>query len=145
VAGSVYALAGAALFCNATFLTPAPSYLSAGSTQTSVEPNAPRRLGAQWLDSRVGAALLVIGFFLQATGAVGTTTLNTPAVFVLLGLALFAGYYAMTKDLLIESLLARSGHLAHEPDRAPEFDEPAPALIENPPAVVELLQSETAA
>ena len=126
VAGSVYALAGASLFCNATFLSPAPTRLSASSGQIGVESSALRRLGAQWLDARVGAALLVVGFFLQTTGAIGTTTLNIPAVFVLLGLALFAGYYAMSKDLMVESLLAPRSRLSHESVRVPEFDE-APA------------------
>jgi hypothetical protein len=105
VAGLVYALAGAALFCNASFANPVPSPHSRGAS-ADPERHALRRLGAQWLDSRVAAALLVVGFFLQLTGAVGTTTLNKPAVFVLLGLALFAGYYALAKDLLVEQLLS---------------------------------------
>jgi hypothetical protein len=64
-----------------------------------------RRLIEQWLDARIGAAVLVVGFFLQATGALGTATLNKPAIFVLLGLALAAALYAMIKDLVVEDLI----------------------------------------
>jgi hypothetical protein len=96
VTGLIYALAGASLLALSVFAAPQPAY------------NAPerdmRRAIAQWLDGRIGAALIVIGFFLQATGSVGTATLNTPAVFVLLGLALAAGYYGMAKDLIVEKL-----------------------------------------
>jgi hypothetical protein len=40
------------------------------------------------------------------TGSVGTATLNTPAIFVLLALALAAAYYGLSKDLIVDSLAA---------------------------------------
>lgn len=102
VAGLVYALAGASLLALTVFAVPQPAQ------------NAPtrdmRRAIEQWLDARIGAALIVAGFFLQATGSVGTTTLNTPAIFVLLGLALAAGYYGLSKDLIVEKLADASPH-----------------------------------
>jgi hypothetical protein len=98
VAGLVYALAGAALLALSIFAAPQPSaQVASRDLRTSVE---------QWLDARIGAVLIAVGFFLQATGAVGTATLNTPAVFLLLGLALAAGYYALSKDLIVEDLTA---------------------------------------
>jgi len=106
-----------------------------------------RRLSAQWLDSRVGAALLVVGFFLQVTGTLGTATLNTPAVFVLLGLALFAGYYALSKDLLVDELLSSTNAsdkslLAETGNNLPIASPPA---TETTPMVFEFRQDETAA
>lgn len=147
-AGLVYALAGAALFCNASFANPMPFPCPEGSP-ASANRYTLRRLGAQWLDTRVGATLLVIGFFLQLTGAVGTTTLNKPAVFVLLGLALFAGYYALSKDLLVDELLSSSAATASDQrilagtiDKMPVA--PAPST-ETEPTVYEFRQDETAA
>lgn len=100
VAGLVYALAGASLLALSVFAAPQPAY------------NAPsrdmRRSLEQWLDARIGATLIVVGFFLQMTGSVGTASLNTPAVFVLLALALAAGYYGLSKDLIVEKLADRS-------------------------------------
>jgi drug/metabolite transporter (DMT)-like permease len=103
VAGLVYAFAGAALICNASFLTPRPKPVSAHAVEN--ERDVLRRMSQQWLDTRIGGLLLAAGFFLQMTGALGTTSLNTPAVFVLLALAVSAGYYALSKDLLAENLL----------------------------------------
>jgi hypothetical protein len=100
VAGIVYALAGAALLCNSVFLSPAPGR-SAGASDAA----ARRRLTEQWLDARIGAVLVVAGFFLQATGALGSETLRVPAAFVLLGLALGAVYYGLMKSLLVENLM----------------------------------------
>jgi hypothetical protein len=100
IAGNVYALAGAALLCNAVFLSATPGKAGADGTYER------RRQCEQWLDTRVGAVLMVVGFFLQATGALGTETLKVPAVFVLLGLCLAAAYYAMMKGLLVEDLVA---------------------------------------
>jgi hypothetical protein len=147
VAGSVYALVGAALFCNAAFLNPAPSCRDVASPAHPIEERTLRRLSAQWLDSRVGAALLVVGFFLQVTGTLGTATLNTPAVFVLLGLALFAGYYALSKDLLVDELLSSTNAsdkslLAETGNNLPIASPPA---TETTPMVFEFRQDETAA
>lgn len=125
VAGLVYALAGSALLALSVFATPQPAYPSQNrDLRQSVQ---------QWLDARIGVALIAIGFFLQATGSVGTATLNKPAVFVLLGLALAAGYYAMTKDLLVEKL-AHAGATATSRNEVAvaEYVEPAVA----PAAVV---------
>lgn len=104
ISGLVYALAGAALFFNSAYATPAPFQSRADETPEI----AMRKATAQWLDSRVGAALLVTGFFLQLTGTAGTAMLNRPAVFVLLGLAAFAAYYALSKDLIVEKFMTSS-------------------------------------
>jgi hypothetical protein len=136
VAGMVYALAGAALLCNAVFLNPAPARAMRGSEIDNL-----RRLSAQWLDSRIGAALLVTGFFLQATGALGTATLNTPAVFVLLGLAFAISLYAMVKDLVVEDLLGVHASQDDEPIVTPAPKEPASLILvaaEESAKVVEL-------
>jgi hypothetical protein len=127
IAGMVYALAGSALLCNAVFLSPTPG--QSGAVDGSQER---RRQCEQWLDTRIGAVLIVIGFFLQATGALGTETLRTPAVFVLLGLCLAAAYYAMMKGLLVENLMAA--------DERPRKDKPLalvrPVAPQPPPPVV---------
>lgn len=121
VAGFVYALAGVALLCNAIFLAPVRSDAVA-SAWSVPQTNALRRIFAQWLDARIGAALLFVGFFLQMTGAIGTPALNRPAVFVLLVLALAAVYYAFTRDLIIERMADASAepasdHLERPPPR----------------------------
>lgn len=131
IAGMVYALAGACLLCNSLFLTPAPERASAPG-----DAFARRKLYEQWLDSRVGGALVVVGFFLQATGSLGSNSLNVPAAFVLLGLALGAVYYAMMKGLMVENLLEKA-----EPQRTErplalvyraECPEPGPAVSADP-------------
>lgn len=106
VAGLVYAFAGASLVCNAVFLIAPPSQRLASPGAPEADRTTLRRQSQQWLDTRVGTVLLSIGFFLQVTGAVGTSTLNTPAVFVLLALAMFAGYYAMARDLMTEDMIS---------------------------------------
>ena len=83
-AGLVYVLAGAALLCNALFLSPAPMQAPEVAER---DPLSLQRVGRQWLDTRVGAVLIVLGFFLQTTGALGTPTLNGPGALVLLALA----------------------------------------------------------
>lgn len=100
IAGVVYALAGASLLCNSVFLTPAPD------RAVGDDAFSRRRRYEQWLDARIGAVLIVIGFFLQATGGLGTETLKTPAVFVLLALGLAATYYGLVKESVIEDLIA---------------------------------------
>lgn len=124
IAGLVYALAGSALLCNAVFFNPAPSGIS-----TSSQSHAMRRLGEQWLDMRIGSVLLVAGFFLQATGALGTNTLNKPAIFVLLGLAFGAALYAMVKDLVVEGLIAAWTPLVRDTTPAPAPKEIAAQVI----------------
>jgi hypothetical protein len=120
VAGIVYTLAGAALLCHAVFLAPPPSRAGAAPP----DANTLRRLNEQWLDTRIGAALLVVGFFLQVTGALGTPTMNGPAAFVLLGLAFAAVLYGLMKSSLIEELLEADKSVAaqtvttHAPDEA---------------------------
>lgn len=143
VAGLVYALAGASLLALSVFAVPQPAH------------NAPsrdmRRSIEQWLDARIGAALIVAGFFLQATGSVGTASLNTPAIFVLLGLALAAGYYGLTKDLIVEQLADTSPHASPvyvavverpEPVVAPvvlvPVPEPATVVVETEQVVIDL-------
>lgn len=106
VAGMVYALAGAALLCHSVFLSPAPH-----SATTAEDKFSRRRLYEQWLDLRIGAVLILIGFFLQATGSLGTETLKVPAAFVLLGLAFAAAYYGLMKDLVVETLM--DGSVTH--------------------------------
>jgi hypothetical protein len=100
VAGMVYALAGAVLLCYATFHVPRPSR----SGPTAYDLDA-RRLNEQWLDTRIGVVLLAVGFFLQATGALGTATLNGPAAIVLLGLAFATVVYGMTRSSIVEGMI----------------------------------------
>lgn len=138
VTGLVYALAGASLLALSVFAAPQPAYNAAGRDL--------RRSIEQWLDARIGAALIVVGFFLQATGAVGTTTLNTPAIFVLLGLALAAAYYGLAKDLIVEKLAAQSVHDAGASDVAIieriEADTPPVVLVTVPEPTVVVEQTE---
>lgn len=129
VAGLVYALAGAALICNAVFLIPPPSHQVASSGDLEGHRAALRRMSRQWLDTRVGSALLLIGFFLQATGAIGTEKLNTPAVFALLALAIFAGYYAMLRDLRAEHITPSEAGQDQHPVETTEIDESKPPLV----------------
>jgi hypothetical protein len=119
IAGMVYALAGAALLCNAVFSIPAGFSYAAASQVKPLTRHEARRLNGQWLDMRFGSGLLVIGFFLQITGALGTATLNTPAIFVLLALALLAGYYALAKDLIADRLVNDSAVETATPLLAP--------------------------
>ena len=147
IAGMVYALAGAALLCNAAFSIPSGFSFAPASADKPLPRHDARRLNGRWLDLRTGSSLLVIGFFLQMTGAVGTASLNVPAVFVLLALALFAGYYALTKDLIADRLVAESEPqvdtpllapparaAAPEAQAAPADTHPAPAAPETAPA-----------
>jgi hypothetical protein len=145
VAGLVYAFAGAALICNAVFLIAPPSQRLADAPE--VDRTTLRRQSQQWLDTRVGAVLLAIGFFLQATGAVGTSTLNTPAVFVLLALAMFAGYYAMARDLMTEDMVPNDVVSEHEAieESPPAEATKAPQVSATIPVVVEAKQSDAAA
>jgi hypothetical protein len=110
VAGTVYALAGAVLLCYATFHVPRPS--RAGTTAYDLDV---RRLNEQWLDTRIGVVLLAVGFFLQATGALGTATLNGPAAIVLLGLAFAAVVYAMMRSSIVERMIEADKVPAREP------------------------------
>lgn len=134
VAGLVYALAGASLLALSVFAVPQP----AGAP---TERTLHKAIG-QWLDGRIGAALIVAGFFLQMTGSIGTPTLNAPAVFVLLALALAAGYYGLSKDLLIDRLASAKADVnvtaAVEPRRE-LLDAPTP-----PPTIVVVAEPEVA-
>jgi hypothetical protein len=71
IAGMVYALAGAALLCNAVFAIPLGFSSASASADKPLARHDARRLNGQWLDLRIGSVLLVIGFFLQMTGAAG--------------------------------------------------------------------------
>jgi hypothetical protein len=129
IAGVIYALAGAVLICNALFLTPTP-----GNTSTA-DGFALRRQYEQWLDYRVGAALIAIGFFLQATGAFGSETLRVPAAFVLLGLCLAAAYYGFMKGPFVENLILADEKLSSDKPLAlvrplsPQPASPAPTVV----------------
>lgn len=130
VAGLVYALAGASLLALSVFAAPQPAHdTQRRDLRTSLE---------QWLDARIGATLIVVGFFLQATGAVGTATLNTPAIFVLLGLALAAAYYAMTKDLLVDKLATAAAAPVH--DVAKQVTAAEPVAIAAPVILVPVVE-----
>ncbi|MBS0252207.1 MAG: hypothetical protein JSR78_14210 [Proteobacteria bacterium] len=148
VAGLVYAFAGASLICNAVFLIAPPSQRLASPGAPEVDRTTLRRQSQQWLDTRVGAVLVAIGFFLQATGAVGTSTLNTPAVFVLLALAMFSGYYAMARDLMTEDMVSADVVSAHKTieDASPAEPKIAPQVSATIPDenVVEAKQSDAA-
>jgi len=148
VAGLVYALAGASLLALSVFAAPQPAYNTPSRDM--------RRSLEQWLDARIGVALIVIGFFLQMTGSIGTTTLNAPAVFLLLALALAAGYYGLSKDLIVEKLVNDSS--GSEPGQDVAILEqaetttvapvvlvpvPEPVIVEADPVVVDLRREST--
>jgi hypothetical protein len=135
VAGMVYALAGAALLCHAVFLAPPPSRAGA----VAPDANALRQLNEQWLDTRIGAALLVVGFFLQATGTLGTPTMNGPAAFVLLGLAFAAVLYGLMKSSLVEDLMEAEKSVAAQPAaaHAPDAASRPANGVQPPPAVAQ--------
>lgn len=130
VAGLVYALAGASLLALSVFAAPHP--VRAGHDRDM------RRSIEQWLDARIGAGLIVAGFFLQMTGSVGTATLNTPGIFVLLGLALAAGYYGLSKDLIVEKLAAEPARAA--PGHETAMLELTEAVAVSPVALVPLAE-----
>lgn len=94
VAGAIYALSGAALIWAGVLGAQKPAALLAGT---------PANEGSSQLDARIGAALLTVGFFLQATGAVGGAKLHEPAVLLLVGLAAGLLFYGVGKDMLIEA------------------------------------------
>jgi hypothetical protein len=132
-AGLVYVLAGSALLCNALFLNPPPMQAPQAAER---DPTSLQRLGRQWLDSRVGAVLIVIGFFLQTTGALGTPTLNGAGALVLLALAFCTACYAMMRDSLVDDLVVAPGLFAKAnvepaPPRAPNevVEAPAPKVV----------------
>lgn len=138
VAGLVYALAGASLLALSVFATLPPAH-----DTLNVDL---RRSLEQWLDARIGAALIVVGFFLQMTGSIGTATLNTPAIFVLLGLALAAGYYALTKDLIVDRLAvatAQGAPALGESLRETTVSEPAESVVLAPAVLVPVIEQET--
>lgn len=121
VAGLVYALAGAGLICSAVFSYAAPFTAAAGNDVRSKKSQF-----AQQLDGRLGALLLFLGFFFQASGLVGGSGLNTPGALVLLGLALGLLGYVLAKDLIIEQAFAA----AATPKTAPEPTGLEPARAE---------------
>jgi hypothetical protein len=70
------------------------------------EPGADR--SEPWLEARAGAALLLAGFFLQATGTAGSHALDPAAAVVLLGLALTLIFYvAAGRDTLIDAMISK--------------------------------------
>ena len=94
LAGAIYALSGAALLWAGVVGAQKPDALLAGTSANE---------SSSQLDARIGAALLTIGFFLQATGAVGGQKLHGPAVLLLVGLAAGLLFYGVGKDVLIEA------------------------------------------
>jgi hypothetical protein len=129
VAGIVYALAGAAILCQAVFAT--------FPLNENVEKRADRRLlGVQiehHMDARLGAALLIAGFALQVIGTLGTPTLNGFAALLLIALAFGLVVYAMLKSTLAEDFLVAPA------EDAVKVSVPAPAdeignLVELRPA-----------
>lgn len=94
LAGSVYALAGAALLWAGVVAAQKPAALLAATSSKDASSQ---------FDARIGAALLTIGFFMQATGAVGGAKLHGPAVFLLVALAAGLLFYGVGKDVLIDA------------------------------------------
>lgn len=124
LAGSVYALAGAALLWSGVVAAQKPaSLLAATSTRDA----------SSQLDARIGAALLTIGFFMQASGAVGGARLHGPAVLLLVALAAGLLFYGVGKDVLIDA--------AADPDAS---NLPVPAL-EAPSKRILIAQAEETA
>ena len=61
-----------------------------------------------WLEARAGAGLLLIGFFLQATGTAGSHSMDKAASILLLTLALGLVFYvAAGRDLVVEMLTSK--------------------------------------
>ena len=68
-----------------------------------------------WLEARCGALLLVLGFFLQATGTAGSHAMDTAAALILLGLALALIFYAAAgREMVAEALAAKSSAATSE-------------------------------
>lgn len=66
-----------------------------------------------WLEARAGAGLLLIGFFLQATGSAGSHTMDKAASILLLILALGLVFYvAAGRDLVAGMLTSKSAAAA---------------------------------
>jgi hypothetical protein len=105
VAGCVYSLAGSLLLCLVVFQGQPPNSHDA----TPPDAYRLRRLGEQWLDARIGAVLIVIGFFLQATGAAASAPFTGPGAFMLLALAFAAAYYGMMRATLAEEVVLSGG------------------------------------
>ncbi len=114
-AGTLYALAGAALLWLAVYHATSQAGAMRGSAAPGDDARLRHAIDGQRFDARAGATLLVIGFFMQATGAVGTPSLDTPGIFMLLGLAVGLVVYAMSKDLLIDSMEQSAAVMAHKP------------------------------
>jgi len=99
IAGHLYALTGAALVFGA---------FSQLANAASLFDSTDAQAASQRFDAKLGAGLVALGFFLQATGAVGNAAiLFTPAVFLLLALALGLAIYAGAKDVLVDLLLGQ--------------------------------------
>lgn len=124
VAGLVYALAGAGLLCSAVF-----SYDTLFAVAGSDRKTQKSQL-AQKLDARLGALLLFLGFFFQASGLVGGAALETPGALMLLGLALGLLVYLLAKDLMIEQAVTMT---AVDSSPAPLRIEP---VIKSEPVIV---------
>jgi hypothetical protein len=127
VAGVVYALAGAAFLCQAVF--------AAFPLNASPEKRADRWVrNAQIehrMDARLGALLLLAGFFLQVIGTLGTATLNGPAAIMLIALAFGLVTYGLLKSSLAEAFLVSP---VEDKVPAPVTAEPINNLIELRPA-----------
>ena len=99
LAGLLYNMAGAGLM----FL--------AFSSASHAPANTDR--SELWLEARAGAGLLLIGFFLQATGSAGSHTMDKAASILLLILALGLVFYvAAGRDLVAGMLTSKSAAAA---------------------------------
>lgn len=129
VAGIVYALAAAAILCQTAFATLPLRPIPASGRQADIFRVE------QGLDLRVGGCLLLLGFFMQIVGTLGTATLNGPAALLLIALALGLMFYAMMRSSLAESFVVSQPQIdtdavASLPVVEPIISEPASNLVE---------------
>jgi hypothetical protein len=127
VAGGVYALAGAAVLCQAVFA----AFPLDANEQKRPDRQARSAQIEHYMDARLGVALLLAGFVLQVIGTLGTATLNGPAALLLIALALGLSIYAMLKSSLAEGFVTAP---AEASVAAPAVAEPVHNLVELRPA-----------
>lgn len=95
MAGLLFNMAGASLL-----------YLAISS---AADDQGGAKRAEHWFEARCGALLLVLGFFLQATGTAGSHAMDTAATLILLGLALALIFYvAAGRELVAEALCAKA-------------------------------------
>ena len=103
IAGMLYALSGAGLLWNGFGVM--MHHQDASHPVTDV--SSKRLAASQIFDGRAGAALIAVGSFLQASGAVSSPHMNKVAVLVLFALIGALLWYLGMKDMVIGSTQTR--------------------------------------